>query len=79
MSFKETREMASLPAQIEALEAEQADIAAQLADPALYKGEPQRVKALQARHADIEQLVAEAMARWDALEQKQARLNANTV
>jgi ATP-binding cassette subfamily F protein uup len=79
MSFKETRELASLPAQIEALEAEQADIAAQLADPALYKGEPQRVKALQARHADIEQLVAEAMARWDALEQKQARLNANTV
>jgi ATP-binding cassette subfamily F protein uup len=79
MSFKETRELASLPAQIEALEAEQAGIAAQLADPALYKGEPQRVKALQARHADIEQLVAAAMVRWDALEQKQARLNANTV
>ncbi len=79
MSFKETRELASLPAQIEALEAEQAGIAAQLADPALYKGEPQRVKALQARHADIEQLVAAAMARWDVLAQKQARLNANTV
>ena len=79
MSFKETRELASLPAQIEALEAEQAGIAAQLTDPALYKGEPQRVKQLQARHAEIEQSVAAAMARWDVLEQKQARLNANTV
>ncbi len=79
MSFKETRELASLPAQIEALEAEQAGIAAQLTDPALYKGEPQRVKQLQARHAEIEQSVAAAMARWDVLEQKQARLNPNTV
>jgi len=79
MSFKETRELESLPVQIEAIEAEQAGIAAQLADPALYKGEPERVRQLQARHAEIEQTMAAAMVRWDALEQKQARLNANTV
>ena len=79
MSFKETRELESLPIQIEALEAEQADVAARLADPALYKGDPERLKQLQARHAEIEQTVAAAMMRWDALEQKQARLNANTV
>ena len=75
----ETRELESLPVQIEAIEAEQAGIAAQLADPALYKGEPERVKQLQARHAEIEQMMAAAMARWDALEQKRSRLNANTV
>ncbi len=79
MSFKETRELESLPVQIEAFEAEQAGIAAQLADPALYKGDPERVRQLQARHAQIEQAVEAAMARWAELEQKQARLNANTV
>ncbi len=79
MSFRETRELESLPVQIEALEAEQAGIATQLADPTIYKGDPQRLKQLQSRHAEIEQAVADAMARWADLEQKQARLNANTV
>ncbi|NDU93042.1 MAG: ATP-binding cassette domain-containing protein [Ferrovum sp.] len=79
MSFKETQELESLPVRIEALEAEQAGIAAQLADPALYKGDTERVKQLQVRHAEIEQAAADAMTRWAALEQKQARLSANTV
>ncbi|MDE2259037.1 MAG: ABC transporter ATP-binding protein, partial [Betaproteobacteria bacterium] len=79
MSYKEVREMESLPVQIETLEAEQAGIATQLADSNLYKGDPERLKQLQARHAEIEQAVEDAMARWTALEQKQARLNANTL
>ncbi len=79
MSFNEVREMESLPVKIEALEAEQAGIATQLADSNLYKGDPERLKQLQTRHAEIEQAVENAMARWAELEQKQARLNANTV
>jgi ABC transport system ATP-binding/permease protein len=59
LSYKELRELDALPARIEALEAERARIAEQLASADLYKGEPQRVPVLQARHEAVE---AELMA-----------------
>ncbi len=79
LTFKETRELEALPGQIEALEAEQSDIAHQLADPALYKTDPDRVRSLQQRHGILEQALEEALQRWETLEQKQARVNGNTV
>ena len=43
LSYKEARELEALPVQIQTLESEQARIAAQLADPALYQsGSPDR-------------------------------------
>jgi len=71
LSYKEARELEALPVQIQALEAEQAQIAAQLADPTLYQGQPQDAAALHARSEAIETELLDSLARWEALEAKQ--------
>ncbi|MBW8459216.1 MAG: ATP-binding cassette domain-containing protein [Thiobacillus sp.] len=71
LSYKEARELESLPAQIQALEAEQGTLAARLADPALYQ-DPAQAAALHARTEAIEAELLDALARWEALEAKQA-------
>jgi ATP-binding cassette subfamily F protein uup len=72
LSYKEARELDALPAQLEALEAEQAQIAERLADPSLYQSSPQEAAALQARSEAIEAELLDALARWEALEAKAA-------
>jgi len=67
LSYKEQRELDGLPARIEALEAEQAQITAQLADGAIYSREPQKVPALQARNHAIEDELMRALERWEVL------------
>jgi ATP-binding cassette subfamily F protein uup len=67
LGYKEQRELDALPARIEALEAEQAGITAQLSDPALYAGGPERAQALNARYAEIDELLMAALERWEAL------------
>ncbi|MDZ7585181.1 MAG: ATP-binding cassette domain-containing protein [Thiobacillus sp.] len=71
LSYKEARELEALPVQIQALEAEQGTLAARLADPALYQDPPQAA-ALHARTEAIEAELLDALARWEALEAKQA-------
>jgi ATP-binding cassette subfamily F protein uup len=68
LSFKEGRELGELPARIEALEAEQEDLHARLADPALYQGDGSAVAAAKDRLAELESELAGAYARWEALE-----------
>ncbi|MDO8261842.1 MAG: ATP-binding cassette domain-containing protein [Gallionella sp.] len=68
LSHKESRELEELPKRIEALEREQSEIAAHLADGALYRSDARRAKQLQARSEEIEAEVAVAMARWEELE-----------
>ncbi len=68
LSYKEARELEALPGQIETLESEQAQIAGQLADPALYQSDPQDATALQARAEAIEAELIAALARWEELE-----------
>ncbi len=68
MSYKETRELEALPAQIEALEAEQGVITRRLADPAIYQDRAADPKALALRNEDIESELARLLARWEALE-----------
>ncbi len=70
LSYKEQRELESLPDRIDTLEQEQQDINARLADANLYRDHPQEVKTLQARLAEIETEIEAAMARWEALEQR---------
>jgi ATP-binding cassette subfamily F protein uup len=70
LGHREERELAGLPGKLEALEREQADIAAKLADPALYRERAGEVKPLQARHAAIEAELAQVLARWEELEAK---------
>ena len=68
MSFKELRELEGLPAKIEALEKEQADIARRLADGAVYRNAPDDAKRLNERHAAIDNELAASLERWEELE-----------
>jgi ATP-binding cassette subfamily F protein uup len=67
LGFKEQRELQEMPARIEALEAEQRAIGERLASADLYTREPQQVPALQARYAQIEDELLQALERWEAL------------
>ena len=60
-----------MPGKVEALEREQTDVAAKLADPALYRERAGEVKPLQARHAAIEEALTQALKRWEELEAKE--------
>jgi ABC transport system ATP-binding/permease protein len=68
LSFKESRELEELPRRIEALEREQGDIVAQLADGAIYRSDAGRARRLQMRNEEIEKEISAAMARWEELE-----------
>jgi ATP-binding cassette subfamily F protein uup len=70
LSYNETRELEALPAKLEALEREQAEIAAKLADPATYQDRATDVAALDARHEAIEAELTALLARWEALESR---------
>ena len=72
LSYKEARELEALPVTIQALETEQAQIAAQLADPALYQSGSMNPAELNARGEAIEAELLDALARWEALEAKAA-------
>ena len=72
LTYPEARELAQLPDRIEALEKEQAQLLARLADPALYRNEGEQVKALQLRHAAIEAELNELLARWGTLETRRS-------
>jgi ATP-binding cassette subfamily F protein uup len=68
LGYMEQRELAALPKKIEALEAEQQQLAATLSDPRFYKTESNAVAALNQRLQALEQEIAEAYSRWEALE-----------
>ena len=70
LSFNEKRELEGLPARIEALEAEQRQLHARLADPALYQQEPQEVARCKARLDALDGEIEAAMARWEELESR---------
>jgi len=67
LSYKEQRELERLPAHIEAWEAEQTAIRAELADGGLYARDAARATALHARDGEIEELLMQALERWEAL------------
>jgi ATP-binding cassette subfamily F protein uup len=73
LSYKESRELDALPDRIDRLEQEQAQLVARLGDPALYRNEGEQVKALQLRHAAIEQELASLLQRWEALEARRSQ------
>ena len=68
LSQREREELDQLPARIEALETEQAQLTAQLADPEFYARDVAAVPATNARMAAIEAELATAFARWEELE-----------
>ena len=72
LSHNEMRELDALPAKIETLEREQADITHRLDAPAIYRDSPEEARTLQARFAAIEEELINCLARWDQLEAKHA-------
>ncbi len=71
LSYKEQRELDTLPEQIEALEAEQESLHQQMADPATYQQGGTAITAAQARLEQVEAELEAAYQRWEALEAKQ--------
>ena len=67
LSYKEQRELESLPAQIAALEAEQAAIHAELADGSLYARDNALALQRTQRAADIDAELMAALERWELL------------
>ncbi len=73
LSYKDARELESLPGRIAGLEKEQESITARLANPASYTDTGTDVAALSARAGEIETELLQALERWEALEQKPDR------
>ncbi|MFH1043492.1 MAG: ATP-binding cassette domain-containing protein [Pseudomonadota bacterium] len=69
-SFKDERELAELTDKIDVLEKEQGQISAALANPALYRDQPQQVKLLNRRFTALEAELASTLSRWEELEAK---------
>jgi ATP-binding cassette subfamily F protein uup len=67
LSYKEQRELQTLPAHIAALEAEQASIQSQLADATLYASDNAKALQLAQRNAAIDGELLEALERWEIL------------
>jgi ABC transport system ATP-binding/permease protein len=78
LNFNEQRELAALPARIEALEARVADLRSRFADSAIYREGADAVKALQDQLASGEAEMAAAYARWEALETRQSATTSTT-
>jgi ATP-binding cassette subfamily F protein uup len=74
LGFKEQRELTSLPAEIEALEQEQAAITARMSAPDYHvQGAPQ-IRADRKRLEEIESLLVAKFERWELLEAERSRL-----
>ncbi|MSQ49274.1 MAG: ATP-binding cassette domain-containing protein [Betaproteobacteria bacterium] len=72
LSYKETRELASLPKEIEALEAEQQALAAKLHTPEYFRQAAEVLRQDQRRSGEIESQLHEKLERWEKLEEKSA-------
>jgi ATP-binding cassette subfamily F protein uup len=72
LSWKEQRELESLPEKIAALEGEQADLTRRLEDPSIYQTDPQAAKTAAERLAAIDDELMVMLERWEALESRVA-------
>jgi ABC transport system ATP-binding/permease protein len=68
LSFKETRELAALPAQISALESEQRELTAQMCQADYFRVGAERMRADRARAAEVESQLSACLERWEYLE-----------
>jgi ABC transport system ATP-binding/permease protein len=72
LSYKETRELAQLPIEIETLEQEQRDLAARMSEPAYHRQGAAEIKADLQRIEAIERRLPVAYERWAELEARAA-------
>ncbi|WP_060465242.1 ATP-binding cassette domain-containing protein [Acinetobacter sp. LMB-5] len=69
LSYKDQRELEQLPAEIEKLEVEQAELSDKLADGSWFVSNADEATKASQRLADIEEVLLEKLERWDELEQ----------
>ncbi|MFW1851505.1 ATP-binding cassette domain-containing protein [Acinetobacter guillouiae] len=69
LSYKDQRALEQLPAEIEALEKEQAELTAKLADGSWFVTDADAATKASQRLGEIDELLLEKMERWDALEE----------
>jgi len=72
LSYKEERELSSLPQEIEALEREQHDLTVRMSSPEHHRQGADAIRAGLNRAREIEQLLRTKFARWEELEQLRA-------
>ncbi len=70
LNSKERQELETIPNRIDALEKEQENIGASLANPDLYKNNPDQIPSYQARIKEIEEDLMALMTRWEELLQR---------
>ncbi|GGI53423.1 ATP-binding cassette domain-containing protein [Oxalicibacterium solurbis] len=70
LSYKEQRDLEQLPTMIAQLEEEQKSITEKLADPAMYTEQPDEVKCLNQRFAEIDTSLLEMLERWEDIEKR---------
>jgi ABC transport system ATP-binding/permease protein len=70
LSFNEQRELASLPAHIEALESEQQRLRSESESSEFYKEKADHISAVLARIEQVDRELETALARWMALEER---------
>jgi ATP-binding cassette subfamily F protein uup len=68
LTFKETRELETLPRHIEELESEQKSLYERMADPEFYKEGGEKISRAKARLDELELALEETYARWQELE-----------
>lgn len=77
LTYKEGKELEALPAQLEALEAEQSALIAKMSEAGYHARPVDEIKADGERAAEIEKAIQAGYARWEALEEKRAQAEAN--
>jgi ATP-binding cassette subfamily F protein uup len=70
LSFKEQRELDSLPREIEALESEQGELTTRMSSPDYHRQGAEQLRADRKRLEEIEALLLAKFERWEALEKK---------
>ena len=68
LSYKDQRELEQLPAEMEKLEKEQAELSAKLADGSWFVSDANAATLASQRLAEIEESLLEKLERWDILE-----------
>ena len=72
LSYREQRELDTLPGMIESLETEQQELQERMADPAFYRTGGSAIGAARQRLAEIEQALGDGYHRWQVLESNSA-------
>jgi ATP-binding cassette subfamily F protein uup len=73
LSYKEERELAALPEEIESLEREQTELTARMSEPDYHRLGGERLRGDRKRLVELEELLLEKFARWESLEEQRTR------